>query len=108
MGTRPRGARVCCSCVTVTNINHDNVIDDRVIITSNVSLAGFVHVESDCYLGQACTVRQHVTIGRGSQIGMGCVVLKDVPPHSVMVGNPARQLTGRPRVKPEANVKFDR
>ncbi len=76
-------------------INHDDVLADRVVLCSNVSLAGHVHVEADCYLGQACTVRQFVRIGRNSLIGMGSVVLRDVEPDSVMVGNPARRLRRR-------------
>ncbi len=55
----------------------------------------YVHVESGCYLGQACTIKQYLTIGRESLIGMGSVVLKDVPPNSVMVGNPALWLRKR-------------
>ena len=73
-------------------INHDDVLEDRVTVCTNVSLAGYVHVEADCYLGQACTVRQRLRIGRGSLLGMGCVVVSNVPPESVMVGNPARLL----------------
>ena len=76
-------------------INHDNVLEDNVSVTSHVSLAGYVHVETGCYLGQACTVRQYLRIGRDSLIGMGSVVLADVPPNSVMVGNPARKLRDR-------------
>jgi len=73
-------------------INHDCVLEDRTIVCSGVTLAGHVHVERDCYLGQRCTVRQNVRIGAGSTLGMGSVVLDDVPPEVVMVGNPARKL----------------
>jgi len=73
-------------------INHDDVIGDRTVLASGVRLAGCVQVEEDCYLGQACTIRQYLRIGHGSLIGMGAVVVKDVPPQSVMVGNPARVL----------------
>jgi sugar O-acyltransferase (sialic acid O-acetyltransferase NeuD family) len=76
-------------------INHDDHLGDRVTVCSNVSLAGNVEVEADCYLGQACTVKQFVRVGKGSLIGMGAVVLRDVPPNSVMVGNPARKLKDR-------------
>jgi len=76
-------------------INHDDVVEDRVVLASAVTLAGSVHVEADCYLGQSSTVRQYVRIGAGSLIGMGAVVIKDVPPNSVMVGNPARRLRER-------------
>lgn len=73
-------------------INHDDVIEDRVTIASAVTLAGQVHVEADCYLGQSSTCRQLLRIGRGSVIGMGSVIVKDVVPNSVMAGNPARWL----------------
>lgn len=84
------GARVFCLSGSV--INHDCVLEDRVILASGVRLAGSVHVEADTYLGQACTVRQHLRIGRGSLIGMGAVVVSDVPEDCVIVGNPGRIL----------------
>ena len=77
-------------------INHDDVLEDNVCLCSHVTLAGSVHVEAWAYLGQACAVRQNLRIGRGSLIGMGAVVVKDVPPGVVMAGNPARKLKDRP------------
>jgi sugar O-acyltransferase (sialic acid O-acetyltransferase NeuD family) len=76
-------------------VNHDDVVEDGVVMASAVTLAGNLHVEADCYLGQACTVRQFVRVGRHSLIGMGAVVVRDVPPDSVMAGNPARRLRDR-------------
>lgn len=73
-------------------INHDDEIGSWTAITTGVTLAGSVRVEPACYLGQACTVRQHLTIGHHSLIGMGAVVVKDVAPFSVMAGNPARRI----------------
>lgn len=82
-------------CLSGCAINHDDVIEDNVILASSVTLAGFVCVEADCYLGQACAVREYLRVGRGSLVGMGAVVVKDVPPNSVMAGNPARRLKDR-------------
>ncbi len=82
-------------CLSGCTINHDDVIDDCVTVASRVTLAGAVHVESGCYMGQSCTVRQFLKIGKGSLVGMGAVVVKDVPPNSVMVGNPATKLKDR-------------
>jgi acetyltransferase-like isoleucine patch superfamily enzyme len=76
-------------------INHDDRLDDDVVLCANVSLAGSVHVEAGCYIGQACTVRQRLRIGRGSFAGTGAVVVKDVPSEVVVVGNPARVLRAR-------------
>lgn len=73
-------------------INHDNVIEDDVVFASKVTLAGFVRVERGVYLGQSCTVRQFLKIGRDALIGMGAVVVKDVVPNAIMAGNPARLL----------------
>ena len=73
-------------------INHDDVLEDGVCLCSNVTLAGSVYVEAGVYLGQACAVRQHLRLGKDSFVGMGAVVVRDVPPNAVMVGNPARKL----------------
>jgi sugar O-acyltransferase (sialic acid O-acetyltransferase NeuD family) len=82
-------------CLSGSVINHDDVLEERVVVASGVLLAGNVHVEAECYLGQGCTVRQFSRVGRGSMVGMGAVVIRDVPPGSIVVGNPARYLRAR-------------
>lgn len=76
-------------------MNHDNQIANDVIITSGVRLAGSVTVEAGAYLGQACNVRQHTRIGAGAMVGMGAVVIRDVPAHTIVAGNPAKHLRDR-------------
>jgi sugar O-acyltransferase (sialic acid O-acetyltransferase NeuD family) len=71
-------------------INHDDRLEDDVTVCSGATLAGGVHVDSHAYLGQACTVRQNLRVGRGSLVGMGSVVTADVHARSVVAGNPAR------------------
>jgi sugar O-acyltransferase (sialic acid O-acetyltransferase NeuD family) len=73
-------------------INHDVILENKVLVNSGVVLAGGVHVGENAYLGQACSIRERLKIGRESLIGMGAVVIKDVPVGSVVVGNPAREL----------------
>lgn len=88
------GARIgdLLFCLSHGAINHDDVLEDRVTLAAGVRLAGGVHVETGSYLGQGCLVRQNLRIGRDSLIGMGAVVVADVAPESVMIGNPARRL----------------
>jgi len=79
-------------CLSNTIINHDDTLGRNVCLASGVILAGNVTVEDDCYLGQGCMVRQSLRIGANSMVGMGAVVVKDVPPRAVMAGNPARKI----------------
>ena len=51
-----------------------------------------VIVESDVWIGRNVTLLCGVTIGRGSIIGAGAVVSKDVPPYSISVGVPAKHI----------------
>lgn len=63
--------------VTITgcvNISGSNVIDDNVWIAPNSSIRGWVHIEE------------------GATVGMGAVVVKNIPAHETWVGNPARKL----------------
>lgn len=48
-----------------------------------------VSIGNDCWIGGSVTILPGVTIGNGCTIGAGSVVTKDIPAHSVAVGNPA-------------------
>jgi acetyltransferase-like isoleucine patch superfamily enzyme len=41
-------------------------------------------------VGSGATILPGVNIGEGAMVGAGAVVTKDVPPYTVVVGNPAR------------------
>ena len=41
-------------------------------------------------IGANATILPGITIGEGSMVGAGAVVTKDVPPRTLVVGNPAR------------------
>jgi len=48
------------------------------------------HVQSGASIGANATILAGVTIGEKAMVGAGSVVTKDVPPHAIVVGNPAR------------------
>jgi acetyltransferase-like isoleucine patch superfamily enzyme len=49
-----------------------------------------IHICRGAWIGQNAFVMKGVTIGEGAIIGANSVVLTDVPPFSVAIGNPAR------------------
>jgi acetyltransferase-like isoleucine patch superfamily enzyme len=58
-----------------------------------------VIIEDDVWLAARVTVLKGVTIGRGAVVAAGAVVTKDVPPHTLVGGVPAkfiRQLEPKP------------
>lgn len=55
----------------------------------------FIRIEDDCWIGANATILAGVTIGRGSIVGAGAVVTRDVPPGSVVAGVPARVIRQR-------------
>lgn len=52
-------------------------------------------IEDDCWLGTGVRVLDGVTIGKGSIIGAGAVVTRDIPPYSIAVGVPAQVVRQR-------------
>jgi carbonic anhydrase/acetyltransferase-like protein (isoleucine patch superfamily) len=50
------------------------------------------YIETGCLIGIGAIILDGVRIGSRSIIGAGCVVTKDVPPRSLMVGVPAKCL----------------
>jgi acetyltransferase-like isoleucine patch superfamily enzyme len=51
---------------------------------------GNIVIGSDVWLGVGALVLSGVTIGHGAVVAAGAVVVKDVPPYSLVAGNPAR------------------
>ncbi len=49
-----------------------------------------VTIGSGCWLGGGVIILPGITVGEGCVIGAGSVVTRDIPPHSVAVGNPCR------------------
>ena len=69
----------------------------------NLEYAKPITIEDDCWLASNVVVCGGVTIGKGSVIGAGSVVTRDIPPNSLAAGNPCRvirTLTDADRMEP--------
>jgi putative colanic acid biosynthesis acetyltransferase WcaF len=97
-------------------------IGDRVVISQGSFLCGATHdyrdpayrltggpitVEDDCWIAAEAFIGPGVTIGRGAVVGARAVVVKDVPPWSVVAGNPAKVVRQRTLNEDPAGIAFD-
>jgi sugar O-acyltransferase (sialic acid O-acetyltransferase NeuD family) len=80
-------------------VSHDAVVGAYAAVTSSVTVGSAAQIGRASYLGTACCMLPGVRIGEGSLVGTGSVVLRDVDPYTVVVGNPARRL--RDAARPE-------
>jgi UDP-2-acetamido-3-amino-2,3-dideoxy-glucuronate N-acetyltransferase len=55
------------------------------------------HVCKRASVGSGAIILCGVTIGEGALVGAGSVVTKDVPPHTIVAGNPSRELRQVPQ-----------
>ena len=69
---------------------HDVMLGKLVTLTAGVSLGGFVEIGDGAYLGMNSSVKQLLSVGEKSVVGMGSVVTKSVPQAVTVLGVPAR------------------
>jgi serine O-acetyltransferase len=89
-------------------IGETSVIGDEVTIYQGVTLGGISPAENskeqrnikrhptimnNVIIGSAAQILGPLTVGRCARIGANTVVLKDVPEHATMVGNPAKNIS---------------
>ncbi len=92
--------KIHCNCY----IAQFTVIEDNAFMAPGVTIANDIHpgcefsaqcmkgphIEEGVEIGVNVTILPFVRIGAHSVIGSGAVVTKDIPPGSVVVGNPGR------------------
>jgi len=67
------------------------ILEDHVTV-GHRAVVHSAYIERGSLIGIGAVVLDGVRVGAGAIIGAGCVVTKDVPPLSLMVGVPAKRL----------------
>ncbi|MDY3677855.1 MAG: acyltransferase [Actinomyces urogenitalis] len=80
--------------VFIASVDHSRHADRHQVVHT-----GPITVGNDVFIGQRAIILGGVTIGTGATIGAGAVVTHDVPPHTTVVGVPARPLAHGRRSK---------
>jgi len=74
----------------LVHVAHNCIIGEKSLIIACAEISGSTVVGEKCWLGVGCSTIQKISVGSNSTIGVGAVVLHDVPPDSIMAGNPAK------------------
>jgi len=87
---------ISCGSHFILNINatvgHDCKFDDYCTVAPLAAISGNVSCAAGVEIGTGAAIRQGIKIGRGAMVGMGSVVVSNVEPLAVVVGNPAKKL----------------
>lgn len=81
--------------VKIYTVNHNFKDINTPMNTQGFQNIRNVIINDDVWIGANVIILPGVTIGKGSVLGAGCVVAKDVESYSIMVGNPAKKVKSR-------------
>lgn len=105
--TLGEGSIVCAGCILTVCVNigrhciinlnstigHEVDIGDFSTVAPIVAISGNVVIDELVEIGTSASIRQGIALGRGSMLGMGSVLTKDILPFKVYAGVPARPIS---------------
>jgi sugar O-acyltransferase (sialic acid O-acetyltransferase NeuD family) len=104
--TLGRGVVLCphvvltCDCAigdntalnVATAVGHDARIGAHCQLSSMCDITGHVTVGDQVFMGSRASILPSKQVGDGAVVGAGAVVIRDVPAHTTVFGNPAKVL----------------
>lgn len=98
------GTIICCNNAIAVNsklgkhclinfgstIGHDAILENYVTVCPGVHLSGDTKVGEKTMLGTGSCIIQGLKIGSDSTLGAGTVLIKSIPNHCTVVGNPGK------------------
>ena len=82
----------CSLIMSGSSVGHNTVIGDFCHLAAQSCISSFVNISEGVHIGLNATVREHVTIGKYSALGMGSVLLQNIADGEIWAGNPAKFL----------------
>lgn len=87
------GVRIAAHCVIIP-ANHNFKDSNQYIYKQGVTAKGII-IKDDVWIGVGARILDGITVGKGSVIGAGAVVTRDVEAFTVVAGVPARMIGKR-------------
>lgn len=75
---------------TSSSIDHESIVERGVHIGPGAHLGGRANIQELTWIGIGATIKDRITVGAGSIIGAGSLVLEDIPAGVLAYGIPAR------------------
>ncbi|KAK6922515.1 Serine acetyltransferase, N-terminal [Dillenia turbinata] len=109
------GEEILLDHATGVVIGETAVVGNRVSLMQGVTLGGtgkgfgdrHPKVGQGALVGASAAILGNITIGQGAMVAAGSLVIKDVPPHSVVAGIPARVIGYMDEQDPSLTMKHD-
>jgi len=76
----------------LVHIAHNCLIKEGALVVACSEISGGVIIGKNSWIAPNACIKEKVVIGDYSVIGLGAVVIRDVPSRSTVAGNPARLL----------------
>lgn len=73
-----------------THVAHNCILGNQIIIANSCGLAGHVEIEDMAVLGGMCGLHQFTRVGKLAMLGGMAQIRQDIPPFSMVDGQPAR------------------
>lgn len=74
------------------SIGHDTVIGKHCCLLSGTITCGSVTIDDYVYIAPGVLIKNGVTLGKHVKVGIGSMILKDVPDGMTVVGRPAEPI----------------
>ena len=81
-----------CRIGTFVEIQKDAVLGKRIRVQSHSFICSDVIIEDDVFIGSDCQLIAPIKIGKGSSIGAGSTIAKDVPEGQLTINRPNKKV----------------
>jgi sugar O-acyltransferase (sialic acid O-acetyltransferase NeuD family) len=72
------------------HIGHHSTVHDHVFVTSHVVISGHCNIGPYCFLGVNATIKDQLTLGEGTLVGMGANITRNTEPWSLYKADATR------------------